>query len=106
MSCQLFPYGISDLKTIITENYFYCDRTFKIKLLEKSKFQLFIRPRRFGKSLILSMLENYYDVAKQDEFNTIFGKLAIGKNPTKLRNSYFILKLDFSCVDPTGTARV
>jgi len=50
------------------------------------------------------MLENYYDVAKQDKFDKIFGKLAIGKNPTKLHNSYFILKLDFSCVDPTGTA--
>ncbi|MEA3417389.1 MAG: AAA family ATPase, partial [Thermodesulfobacteriota bacterium] len=63
-----------------------------------------IRPRRFGKSLVLSMLENYYDVAKKDEFESIFGNLKIGKNPTESRNSYFILKLDFSCVDPTGSA--
>ncbi|WP_425484230.1 AAA family ATPase [Desulfobacter latus] len=50
------------------EGYFYCDRTDKIRLLENIKSQLFIRPRRFGKSLVLSMLENYYDVAKKDEF--------------------------------------
>ena len=99
-----FPYGISDFKKINTKGYFYCDRTDKIPLLENSDSQLFIRPRRFGKSLVLSMLENYYDVAKKDEFEAIFGNLKIGKNPTELRNSYFILKLDFSCVDPTGSA--
>ncbi|WDN90082.1 hypothetical protein BuS5_03052 [Desulfosarcina sp. BuS5] len=99
-----YPYGISDFKKINTKNYFYCDRTDKIPLLENSDFQLFIRPRRFGKSLVLSMLENYYDVAKKDEFEELFGGLKIGKNPTDLRNSYFILKLDFSCVDPTGSA--
>jgi len=99
-----FPYGISDFKTITTEGYFYCDRTDKIPLLENSKSQLFIRPRRFGKSLVLSMLENYYDVAKKDEFDEMFGHLAIGKNPTSLRNSYYILKWDFSCVDTTGDA--
>jgi len=99
-----FPYGVSDFKKINTQGYFYCDRTDKINLLEKSDSQLFIRPKRFGKSLVLSMLENYYDVAKKDEFEAIFGGLKIGKNPTKLRNSYFILKFDFSCVDPTGSA--
>ena len=99
-----YPYGISDFGSIIRENYFYCDRTDKIPLLENSKYQLFIRPRRFGKSLVLSMLENYYDVAKKDEFEAIFGGLKIGRNPTESRNSYFILKFDFSCVDPTGSA--
>ncbi len=100
-----FPYGVCDFKKINTQGYFYCDRTDKINLLEKSDSQLFIRPRRFGKSLVLSMLENYYDVAKKDEFEAIFGNLEIGRYPTKLRNSYFILKFDFSCVDPTGSAR-
>jgi len=60
-----FPYGISDFKKIVTKKYFYCDRTDKIPLLEKSDSQLFIRPRRFGKSLLLSMLANYYDVVKK-----------------------------------------
>ena len=89
-----FPYGISDFKSIITEGYFYCDRTDRIPLIERSKSQLFIRPRRFGKSLLLSMLANYYDVAKKDIFQSIFGILKIGKNPTILRNSYFIFRLD------------
>ncbi len=97
-----FPYGISDFKKITTRGYFYCDRTDKIPLLEQSDSQLFIRPRRFGKSLVLSMLENYYDIAKADEFDKMFGDLAIGKNPTEYRNSYFILRWDFSCVDTTG----
>lgn len=97
-----YPYGISDFEEITTQDYFYCDRTNHIRLIENSKSQLFIRPRRFGKSLLLSMLENYYDVARQDKFQNIFGHLKIGKNPTKLKNSYFILRLDFSCVDATG----
>ena len=94
-----FPYGVCDFRKIILNGYFYCDRTDKIPLLEQSDSQLFIRPRRFGKSLVLSMLENYYDVAKKDEFLDIFGHLKIGKNPTDLRNSYFILRFDFSCKD-------
>ena len=100
-----FPYGISDFKEINTKGYFYCDRTDKIPLLENTKSQLFIRPRRFGKSLLLSMLENYYDVAKADEFDDIFGSLKIAENPTELRNSYYILRWDFSCVDTTGNAQ-
>ncbi|MEA1923411.1 MAG: AAA family ATPase [Pseudomonadota bacterium] len=99
-----FPYGISDFKKIVTEGYFYCDRTDKIPLLEETNSQLFIRPRRFGKSLLLSMLENYYDVARADQFSEIFGHLAIGKKPTPLRNSYFILRWDFSCVDTSGSS--
>jgi len=98
-----FPYGIADFKEIVTQGFLYCDRTHAIPALEQAKSQLFIRPRRFGKSLLLSMLEHYYDVARADEFDRIFGKLAIGRHPTALRNSYFILRLDFSCVDPTGT---
>ncbi|MDY0362426.1 MAG: AAA family ATPase, partial [Desulforegulaceae bacterium] len=97
-----YPYGISDFKEIILNNYFYCDRTDRIPILENSKSQLFIRPRRFGKSLLLSMLENYYDIAKKDDFKNIFGNLKIGKNPTEFKNSYFVLKWDFSCVDATG----
>ena len=98
-----FPYGITDFKEIVTENYFYCDRTDKIPLLEQAKSQLFIRPRRFGKSLLLSMLEHYYDISRKDEFEEIFCNLAIGQHPTEDRNSYFILRWDFSCVEATGT---
>jgi len=97
-----FPYGICDFKEIIMQDYFYCDRTGCIPLLENGKYLLFIRPRRFGKSLLLSTLFNYYDVAQADEFNRLFGQLAIGKNPTPLHNQYLMLWWDFSCVDPFG----
>jgi len=98
-----FPYGICDFYQIITENYFYIDRTDHIRLIENTGKQLlFLRPRRFGKSLLLSMLENYYDVARAGQFETLFGSLAIGQNPTPLRNQYFVMKWDFSTVDPQG----
>ncbi|MBF0201308.1 MAG: AAA family ATPase [Desulfamplus sp.] len=96
------PYGISDFREIALKNYFYCDRTDLINQLEENKFQLFLRPRRFGKSLLLSMLENYYDIAKKSEFDAMFGSLKIGRNPTPIRSSYFILKWDFSCIDASG----
>ena len=100
-----FPYGICDFNKIITKGYFYCDRTDRIRMLEEiGDSLLFLRPRRFGKSLLLSMLLNYYDIACKDRFNDVFGNLLIGKNPTDLHNKYFILDWDFSCVDPTGSA--
>ncbi|TGN99848.1 ATPase AAA [Candidatus Thiomargarita nelsonii] len=96
-----FSYGISDFYLLRTENYFYVDRTSHISLIEKAGLQLlFLRPRRFGKSLLLSMLENYYDVAKADEFESLFGDLAIGQNPTPKHNQYLIMKWDFSVVEP------
>ncbi|MCP4550393.1 MAG: AAA family ATPase, partial [bacterium] len=65
---------------------------------------IFLRPRRFGKSLWLSVLENYYDLARADNFEKVFGHLAIGKNPTPRRSRYFILRWDFSSVSPQGDA--
>ncbi|MDM8563445.1 AAA family ATPase, partial [Candidatus Marithioploca araucensis] len=80
------------------------DRTSHIRLIEEAGHQLlFLRPRRFGKSLLLSMLENYYDVAKADEFDKLFGELAIGKNPTPLHNQYLVMKWDFSVINAQGT---
>jgi len=84
-----FPYGISDFKKIITQKYFFCDRTNMIPLIENAgESILFLRPRRFGKSLVLSMLENYYDIAKKDQFQALFAHLHIGKNPTPLHNQF------------------
>lgn len=100
-----FPYGVCDFNKIITDKLFYCDRTDRIASLENTGYYLlFLRPRRFGKSLLLSMLENYYDLAREERFHDLFGHLLIGKNPTSLHNKYFILKWDFSCVDPSGNA--
>jgi len=99
-----FPYGISNFHRIMTENYFYVDRTSHIRLIEEAGDQLlFLRPRRFGKSLLLSMLENYYDVAKASEFDKLFGHLAIGQNPTPKHNQYLVMKWDFSNINPQGS---
>jgi len=98
-----FPYGNANFRDIVTSGSFYIDRTDRIPLLERGKYQLFIRPRRFGKSLLLSTLFNYYDLASAHVFDDMFGHLAIGRAPTPLRSSYFVLRWDFSCVDPTGT---
>ncbi|MFZ1642160.1 MAG: AAA family ATPase [Candidatus Contendobacter sp.] len=98
-----FPYGLSDFATLIGESYFYQDRTDRIPLLEDAGRQLiFIRPRRFGKSLLLSMLENYYDVNRAGDFAALFGHLAIGRHPTPLHNQYFVMKWDFSLVKAQG----
>ncbi|WP_216093255.1 AAA family ATPase [Candidatus Marithrix sp. Canyon 246] len=101
-----FPYGISNYYRIVTENYFYVDRSNHIRLIEEAGDQLlFLRPRRFGKSLVLSMLENYYDVAKADDFDKLFGNLAIGKNPTPIHNKYLVMKWDFSNISPEGDSK-
>ena len=89
---------------MITSGYFYVDRTGFIPVIEDyGKVLLFLRPRRFGKSLLLSMLENYYDVAKADEFERLFGQLAVGQQPTPKHNQYLILKWDFSVINTQGT---
>lgn len=91
------PYGESDFKKIIKENYLFVDKSNYIeKLEEDASYQFFIRPRRFGKSLFLSMLSNYYDINNKEEFEELFGKLYIGKNPTPKKTSYFVLRLDFA----------
>jgi hypothetical protein len=95
-----FPYGLCDFYRLITENYFYVDRTNYIRVIEEFGDQLILlRPRRFGKSLLLSVLENYYDVAKADEFEKLFGHLAIGQKPTPKHNQYFVMRWDFSTVN-------
>jgi len=100
------PYGISNFADIIQSNCYYVDKTKYIPLLESQrygrKYSLFLRPRRFGKSLFLSMLEYYYDIKRKDQFEELFGNLYIGKNPTSERNQYMILSFDFSSVD-TGS---
>nr|VFK64229.1 MAG: Predicted AAA-ATPase [Candidatus Kentron sp. TUN] len=98
-----FPYGISDFDSLITRQFHYVDRTDHIPLLEEAGDQLlFLRPRRFGKSLLLSMLENYYDLNKADRFEELFRSLTIGQTPTTGHNRYFVLKWDFSGVSPVG----
>jgi hypothetical protein len=95
------PYGKSDYRTLVEENYFYQDRTSYIQTLEDwdSTYLLYLRPRRFGKSLLLSTLRYYYGSQFQSEFDTLFGHTFIGKNPTSRANKYLLLNFDFSSID-------
>ena len=97
------PYGLSNFELIRTENYVYVDKTRFIEMLENesSKYHFLIRPRKFGKSLFLSTLRHYYDICYADNFETLFGDLYIGKNPTPKRNSLFVIKFSFSGLDIT-----
>lgn len=92
------PYGISNYRTIVEENHIYIDKTMNIEKLEAlhSPFVFFLRPRRFGKSLFTSVLENYYDINKANEFDKLFGNTYVGENPTREKNSYYVLKFNFS----------
>ena len=95
------PSGISDYERLITDNYYYVDKTLYIEKLENypNPNVMFLRPRKFGKTLFTSTLENYYDVLKKDKFDTLFSDKYIGKNPTSSKNRYYILKFNFSGID-------
>ena len=91
------PYGMQNFEDVIKEDCYYVDKTPFIEQIEESnKYFFYIRPRRFGKTLTLSMLENYYDINKKDKFEEIFGKLYIGQNPTPEHNTYLIIRLNFA----------
>jgi hypothetical protein len=95
------PYGIADFKVIQDEGYYYVDKTMFIPMLEAAgKFLFFIRPRRFGKTLFLNVLESYYDLAWKDEFDNLFRDTSIKTHPTPEKHSYLILKFNFSQVNP------
>ena len=93
------PYGVSDFVTVRERNLYYVDKTMYLSLLEQQPDNLFyIRPRRFGKSLFISMLQAYYDKAMTDRFDSLFGGLWVHEHPTSLRGRYQMLYLDFSRV--------
>ena len=99
------PYGVSDFATVMSQNLYYVDKTMFLPELEKQPRNLFfIRPRRFGKSIFLSMLYSYYDCNQKENFEKLFGNLWIGQHPTSLQGIYQVLFLDFSQI--TGKIEV
>ncbi len=95
------PNGISNYEELVEEGYYYVDKTEYIEKLEglTDKRIMFLRPRKFGKTLFTSVIENYYDIAKKDKFEILFEDTYIGKNPTKLRNTYHILRFNFAGIN-------
>ena len=95
------PYGVADFGRMRRDNMYYVDKTRFIPLLEEAPYYVFfIRPRRFGKSLWLSVLEHYYDVNQKDHFEELFRGTYIGDNPTPERNSYLVMIFNFAMVNP------
>ena len=93
------PYGVADFVVMREQNLYYVDKTMYLEELERqSRFVFFIRPRRFGKSLFISMMQAYYDKAMADRFDKLFGGLQVARKPTNNRNRYQVLYLDFSQV--------
>ena len=95
------PYGISDFVRLKTENFYFIDKTDYIPLIEESSssYLMFLRPRRFGKSLLIAILEAYYDIHFKNEFDEIFGDTYIIDHKTKEASSYMVLRFDFSAID-------
>jgi len=99
-----FPYSVREFAKLHAGDYVYMDRTQYIPFIEEWGDEvLFLRPRRFGKSLLLSTLMDYYDIDQADNFDKLFGKLAIGQNPTPLHNQYLVMRWDFSKIKATGS---
>jgi hypothetical protein len=95
-----FPYGISNFEKLVEQDYVFVDKTSYIEMLEREEsYSIFLRPRRMGKSLFVSILEYYYDILEKDKFEKIFSKFYIGQNPTAKASSYRVLKFDFSGID-------
>ena len=91
------PYGVSNFVEVVEQNQYYVDKTMYLPLLERQPDSLFfIRPRRFGKSIFLSMLWAYYDMSQKDKFQKRFGNLWIGSHPTPNQGKYQVLFFDFS----------
>ena len=101
VTMKKLPKGISNFEELIKGNYYYVDKTEYIEKLENlaDKRVMFLRPRKFGKTLFTSMLECYYDINKKDQFDELFNETYIGKNPTENRNRYCILRFNFSGID-------
>ena len=91
-------YGVADYAELRKANAWFVDRTAKIRDLEATRYAVFLRPRRFGKSLLTSILQAYYDVKFADRFEEFFAGTDIGANPTEERGSYLVMKFDFSAV--------
>jgi len=92
-------YGVANYEEIVAKGGYFVDKTQYIEKLEMIENPVFLRPRRFGKSLWCRILECYYGVRLKDRFEELFGRTWIGRNPTPTRNSYMVLHLDFSVVE-------
>ncbi len=102
---RTIPYGVINWATLVHECHFV-DNTAFIRILEDVRTPVFLRPKRFGKSIVCSMLAHYYDINLKDRFDELFGKTDIGRNPTPLRNSFLVMTFDFSTIQVGTLAEI
>ena len=100
-ACPRIPYGEADIRRIRLKGWLYVDKTRFLRRLEEESYAFLIRPRRFGKSLWVSVLDNYYDRTRADEWHAVFDGTDIGRQPTDDRSRYVILRFNFSAFDDT-----
>ena len=99
------PYGVINWAQLVRE-CFVVDNTRYVRELESVQTPVFLRPKRFGKSVVCSMLAHYYDVNLKDRFDELFGKTDIGRSPTPLRNSFLVMQFDFSTIQVGTLAEI
>ena len=102
MKKKRIPYAVSNLEQIRSENYYFVDKTKYLEKLENYITPVFLRPRRFGKTLWCSIQECYYDINRKDKFTELFGDTYIGNNPTPEQGKYMVLRLNFSSIQVTS----
>ena len=102
---RIIPYGVINWATLVRECLFV-DNTAYIRALEPCRTPVFLRPKRFGKSVVCSMLAHYYDIDLKDRFDELFGMTDIGRDPTPLRNSFLVLQFDFSTIEVGSLAEI
>ncbi|MEA1911002.1 MAG: AAA family ATPase [Spirochaetota bacterium] len=102
MKKKRIPYAVSNLEQIRSDNYYFVDKTEYLEKLENYITPVFLRPRRFGKTLLCSIQECYYDINRKDKFTELFGDTYIGKNPTPEQGKYMVLRLNFSSIQVTS----
>ena len=105
MRSYKIPYAVMNYAQLREDGYYYVDKSRYITELEKYQVPVFLRPRRFGKSLFCTMLDYYYDLNETDRFESLFGDTWIGQHPTGRQNSYMVLHLDFSIVSVAENVR-
>ena len=93
------PYAVADFHRLITEGKYYVDKTMYIPRLEKYSSPVYLRPRRFGKSLLCSTLYYYYERTQASHFQELFGNTYIGKNPTEKQGQMIVVRFDFSAME-------
>jgi hypothetical protein len=96
------PYAVANYEEIVRDHFYFVDKTRFIHELEAYKIPVFLRPRRFGKSLWCSLLECYYDINRKDRFEELFEKTEIGSHPTPYKNSHLVMRFDFSRIEVSG----